>query len=217
MTDFTPIDPGELSRYLDEYAVELMKKYYSSPEYSGGWFERFGGGGDHPETAGQFTSDDIVAVSMVGTRIPGQAAIQILEYRAEELNALLAQIPVDVDLWEAPEEAIGPDSPAGRLWGHLAELPGMSRAAAGNLLARKRPRLIPVYNRVIRNSLGRKDDEDWWRALRAVLTSRPGLLTAMEPLRREAELEGISLLRVLYVCIWSRAYGRPESAPDAES
>jgi hypothetical protein len=217
MTDFAPIAPGELNRYLDEFAVEVLQNYFNSGKFSGGGFERFAGGGDQPDTANEFTSDDIVAASFLSIRIPGRAAIEILDNRADEFAALLADIPTDVDLWDAPDDMVGPGSAAQDLWSRLAELPGMSWNSAGKLLARKRPRLIPVYDRVLRNSLGRKDEDGWWLPLRDALAKRPALVAALTETRDLAQLKDISLLRIIDVSIWMRGFGRPEPAPDAET
>ncbi len=215
MTDFTPLDPGRLNRYLDEFAVEQLTTYFESGKYTGGHFERFGGGGDHPDTAGRFTSTDIVAASFLGVSVPGPTAIELLEDRYGEIGDLLTAIPRDVDLWEAPEDLVGPDSAAQQLWHLLSELPGIDGPGAGILLARKRPRLIPVYDRVIRVSLARDDVTDWWLALRAVLSKRPALVNAISAARDETELgDEVSIIRVLHVCTWMREYGKPDQSPD---
>jgi hypothetical protein len=70
-----------------------------------------------------------------------------------------------VDLWKAPDDMVGPKSHAGQLWSSLAELPWVSPMATGKLLARKRPRLIPVLDRVLKASLERPNEGDWWLAL----------------------------------------------------
>jgi len=90
---------------------------------------------------------------------------------------------------------------------------------AGNLLARKRPRLIPVYDRLVRVVLERKDLDNWWRPLRTALAKKPGALAnAAAELRDHAKLgEEISLLRILHACMWMRELGKPEPVPDAES
>jgi len=218
MTNFTPLDPGRISRYFDEFAVEQLKTYFNSGTFAGGQFERFAGGGDRAETANQFTCDDVVAVSFLGENLPGLVAIEILEDEYGEIGDLLSQIPVGVDLWDVPEETIGPDSPAWELERYLSELPGISPFGAGKLLARKRPRLIPAYEKAVRNSLERRDEDGWWLPLHDVLASRPPLVRAIAELREQTELgEDISLLRVIYVCIWMRAYGRPDVAPDAST
>jgi len=218
MRHVTPIELDKLSQYVEGDAALLLDRYFNSDKFSGGRFERFAGGGDRPGVSGQFTSDDIVAVSLLGVRIPGWAALGVLDTHAAELNAFLAAIPADVDLWKTPEDTVGPDSPADRLWHRLVVLPGIGSVTAGKLLARKRPRLIPVYDRVVKAALARRDEDEWWRRLRRVLVENPNLITKLESLRDAVRLEDkISLLRVLDVCIWMGAGGTPEPTPDAET
>lgn len=215
----TDITAAQIVGYLDERAVGLLAEYFApAGRFTGGRFERFAGGGARVETANRFTSDDIVAVSLLGVRIPGRAALRILEDEAQALNALLGEIPQGTDLWMAPEDAVGPRSAADQLWAGLVALPGIQWVTAGKLLARKRPRLIPVYDRVVKAALGRKDDDGWWLPLRAALAANPQLVTDLAGLRKESGLgDEVSLLRVLDVCIWMREYGQPEPVPDAET
>ncbi len=77
-------------RYLDDAAGRAR--------YSGAYFERIGGGGDRLEAANVFTADDLLAVSMLSVRIEGYHALEILHYRADELNGLLSQIPSGIAL-----------------------------------------------------------------------------------------------------------------------
>lgn len=218
MRHMTPIELDKLSQYLEGDSALLLDRYFNSGRFSGGRFERFAGGGDRPGVSGQFTSDDIVAVSLLGVRIPGWGALGMLDTHATELNALLGGIPVGLDLWKTPEETVAPGSPADRLWQRLVALPGIGSVTAGKLLARKRPRLIPVYDRVVKTALARGDEDEWWRPLRGLLVENPSLITKLESLREAVRLEDtISLLRVLDVCIWMGAGGAPEPTPDAET
>jgi hypothetical protein len=218
MTEPKPIDVGMINRFIDEFAVEQVQTYFKSGNYTGSHFERFAGGGDSPETRDRFTSDDLVATSFVGVRVPGRAALEILVDHPDELNDLLSQIPVDVDLWEASDEVVGPKSAAEQLWARLAELPGMNRVSSGKLLARKRPRLIPVYDKVIWKALLRDEQDEWWGPLRDVLQKQSSILTGLTKVRTESRVgDDISLLRVLYVVLWMRSFGRPEPQPDAHT
>ena len=218
MSDQDHLDVTQVTRFLDEEAGVLLDHYFNSGKYTGGQFERFAGGGDRPEVAGRFTADDIVAVSLLSVRIPGRAVLALLDGQAGELNALLSPIPAGLDLWEAPEEAVAPDSPADRLFRRLDSLPGIGWVTAGKLLARKRPRLIPVYDRVVKAALNRNDGDEWWRPLRKLLHENTELVATLESLRHQVALDDrVSLLRILDVCIWMREQGSPEPAPDAET
>jgi hypothetical protein len=119
--------------------------------YSGAYFERIGGGGDREDIASQFTAEDLLAVTMLSVRIEGYHALEVLHYQAGKLNDLLSQIPHDVALQD-PRAAthIAKGGRAGRLWDAICDIeprPESNRIgpiAAGKLLARKRPRLLPV-------------------------------------------------------------------------
>jgi hypothetical protein len=218
MTCPDALDAARLASFLDGQAAVLLDEYFNSNTFTGGHFERFAGGGDRPEVADRFTSDDVVAVSLLSVRIPGQAALQLLDAQANELNVLLSGIPVGSDLWQAPEEAVAPGSSADRLWRRLDDVPGIGWVTAGKLLARKRPRLIPVYDRVVKAALGRKDEDEWWRPLRTALHENPDLVAKLKSLRDHVALDHpVSLLRILDVCIWMRKDGTPEPEPDAET
>ena len=131
---------------------------------------------------------------------------------------LLHQIPVGVDLWRADEADVGPGSSADELWRALVRLPGINWVTAGKLLARKRPRLIPVYDRVVKAALGRGDADEWWRPLRQALVDDPNVVARLRALRDKAHIgDTVSLLRVLDVCIWMQEHGHPDPVVDAET
>ena len=64
MPTWRPIDPAQLLSYVDDEsdAEDSLRRYFT--DYPGGRFELFAGGGDRSAVAGQFTSDDVVAVSL---------------------------------------------------------------------------------------------------------------------------------------------------------
>jgi hypothetical protein len=154
---------------------------------------------------------------MLSVRIPGRTSLRLLEEESARFNALLQQVPKELDLWEADEAVIAPGSPASELWARTEKLPGGGWVTAGKLLARKRPRLIPVYDRVARKALGRKKGDGWWLPLQAVLRDNPDLVARLFELRTDSKIgEDISPLRVLDVAIWMQAYGKPEPAPEGD-
>lgn len=210
-----PIDPQQLYRYLDGEAPQRLRTYFGSGTYTGGRFERFAGGGDRPAVKDEFTSDDIVAVSLLGVRIPGIAALHLVDAGAKDFGSLLSAVPNRIDLWDVEEEVVGPGSPAATLWRELDAIPYVGWVTAGKLLARKRPRLLPVYDRVVRAAMGQEDD--WWLPLRDVLLGTPQLVTRLREVREEAGVgEDISLIRILDVSVWMRDEGQPEHLPEAE-
>ncbi len=142
------------------------------------------GGGDAPEVANRVTADDLVSVSFLALDIPGEAAFGILETHAALISDLLAQIPADLDLTDVQDndfdKLLGEDSPALQLWhvlrGRDTGRWGMGETRTSKLLARKRPKLIPIYDSVVgplmeldNYSLGQ------WKMWHAALTDGSGL------------------------------------------
>jgi hypothetical protein len=206
--------PPEFSN--EDFAACLVKRYLSTDpatdraRYCGAYFERIGGGGDRPEVANQFTAEDLLAVTMLSVRIEGYHALEILCYQARELNDLLAQIPTGIALQDAEADAhIAKDSPASKLWAAICDiepLPERNRigpVAAGKLLARKRPDLIPVYDSRVEKVLGRtRIHGTWWHDLRCQLVNDQALVHLLQTVRSRAGADHMSLLRVFDVMCW---------------
>ncbi len=217
MAQLRPIDPQLIWPFLDDSAERALDVYFNSGAFTGGQFDRFAGGGDRQGNANTFTAEDIVAVSMLSVRIPGRAALRLLD-GADELDSLLSAIPTKVDLWDVREEEVGPGSAANQLWELLESIDGIGWVTAGKLMARKRPRVIPVYDRVVRDALERRGSDQFWQPLRSALADNKAIVDRLGELRATAGLDSeTSLIRTLDVAIWMKAHGRPEPVPDAES
>jgi hypothetical protein len=187
-------------------AVKRVARYHSDakPTFAGRKFESLGGGGDRPAVVNEFTAEDLVAVSLLSVHIPGEAALEILEAQSEELNGLLSRIPHDVTLWDAdPSIVDDKSSDAASLWHKLDHITGVGWVTANKLLARKRPHLLPVYDRVVKAALQPRR-KDFWIPLRNSLLSNDGeAIARLEEIRVSAGLmEGHPLLRVLDVAVW---------------
>ncbi|MER7762885.1 DUF6308 family protein [Streptomyces sp. NPDC097619] len=185
------------------------------PCYSGGRFERLGGGGDREEIADRFTAEDLIAVQTLSVKVPAKVALGLLEGDlGGELSKLLALIPSDLDMVDAAASDLAVGSAADRAWRRLCGEHGVAWVIAGKLLARKRPRLIPVYDRVVRCALGRP--HAFWPTLHGALRADGGALHRhLLELRREAGVpEGVSALRVCDVAVWMahRPPGKPRTA-----
>ena len=205
MSNDHPCLEGDPWPFLDDQGLGLVARYFDpTGGFSGGQFERFCGGGDAPECLDAFTPADLLSVTLLEVMVPGLAAISILGELGPHLNGHLGAIPADRDLWDVPLSDVGDDSDADKLWHDLVDrLYGVNWVIAAKLMARKRPRLIPVYDSVVKNALS-PGDKNFWLALRCELGDA-GLRQRLTEMRSLAGIaEDISLLRVLDAAVWMR-------------
>jgi hypothetical protein len=157
----------------------------------------------------QITAEDLMAASMLSVRVIRYYALHVLDYKGREISGLLAQIPVDVKLADdRAEYLIGQGGPAWELWQLLHDIqPPLHRnrlgpVAAGKLLARKRPHLIPIYDSYVERVLGRTRTHGTWRRdLRCQLTGDAALVSELEAVRP----------RVRELPLPRQAHSRPQS------
>lgn len=189
-----------------------LRRYYcpdsasDSRAYAGRRFEFLGASSPQHDDENRFTFADLLAVQCLSVTVPIEVALDLLEGDlGRQACILLSKIPADVKLGTANASSLVEDGrEADQAWHLLEAQRDVGWVTAGKLLARKRPHLIPVWDRVVRCALGRPDQAWTWldtllRAEEAVIPRR------LEDLRRQAELPaGVSLLRVLDVVIWMR-------------
>lgn len=145
---------------------DAIDRYFYRDRYTGSLFERLA---DTTEPD-YFTAKDIVAVSMLSVNVPADVAVWLLlDEGREETHDLLRQIPVDLDIWDAAQH-IAPNSPLWRLWLLLSGQKGIGTTICSKLLAAKRPRLVPIQDRVV-NSLFEPHD-DFWKGMAFALSRR---------------------------------------------
>ena len=200
-----------------EHAAELLLAYYTRVLTSGhvrtaARFDTWAGGGDSAEVANRITADDLVALSLLGEEIPGPAAVGLLESKAPEIGALLELIPVDLQMADVTAEeyvrVFGKDSPAWMLWDLIRGYQGgqwrLGSTKTSKLMARKRPRLIPIWDPLVARSAGLGTSltqwEEWHAVLRANGCELAGRLDAVQDL---AGLPApVSTLRTMDVVLW---------------
>ncbi|MFH8394281.1 DUF6308 family protein [Streptomyces sp. NPDC018036] len=192
-----------------ERAVGDLRRYFGiglSPDvlpFTGSRFEHLAGGGDRLEVADRITAEDLVAVQTLSVTVPASVALDILEGPlGVRLSGLLHAIPRDIDMVDADADILADGSPADQAWHLLRDQPDVGWVIAGKLLARKRPRLLPVYDRVVRCAVGRP--QSFWLALHAALREDDGAVhRQLLALRRIAGVpETVSELRVCDVVVW---------------
>jgi copper chaperone CopZ len=143
----------------------------------------------------EVTPDDLLAVSLLDIAWRPEAVRQLLDTDAEKVSGMLAAVRSDIDLWQASDSDLAAVDP---LWDALLGMPGVGTATASKLLARKRPRLCPVSDKVVIAAAG---VPGWtWESLRCLLQD-PGARGEVEALRPPAAADA-SLLRILDVAIW---------------
>ncbi|GJF32117.1 hypothetical protein KNE206_48170 [Kitasatospora sp. NE20-6] len=206
--------PTPLGRRLGDLlgtdrVVDDLRRYYGAglppgaASFTGNRFEHLAGGGDRPGTADVITAEDLIAVETLSVVVPVRVKLDLLEGAlGARLAALLGAIPADVDLADADASVVADGSPAEKAWHLLESRPGLGWVTAGKILARKRPRLLPVYDTVVRCALGRP--RPFWRTLRTALREDDAALhRRLLDLRRTAGLpETVSALRVCDVAVW---------------
>ncbi|MEJ5914502.1 DUF6308 family protein [Pseudokineococcus sp. 1T1Z-3] len=200
--------PAALSTPDDSAALALLREYYAEdddgrPHYTGAAFDRWDPSRTRAASVDVFTADDVLALPLLSVQLNGRAVLDLLVRRADELNALLAEVPADLDLVDV-ETPITRDWPASRLLAALRTLDRVGTTTATKLIARKRPRLRPVWDTVVATHLGvwssyiepfRKELQKDDRALHVRLVR----------LGQKAEVEGVSPLRVFDVVTWLEA------------
>lgn len=167
----------------------------------------------------RITADDIVAVSMLGVPIPPEASAWILSAEGQWLTTeILADVPHDDRLWDCDARSILRAADLFRLLRATTsqippseETPALGQASATRLLAAKRPMLVPVDDREIRDCLRYSKDSLWFRRWKATLDE--DLLTAARTARERAADErpvaaGLSELRVIDIVVRRRAKRR---------
>lgn len=108
---------------------------------------------------------------------------------------------------------IGKDSPAYKLWyvlvGDADAKWGIGATVASKIMARKRPRLIPVWDTVIGHAIGKRSARGRWTNWHALLTGGTGLPERLERIHKLATVEEpLTHLRVMDVVL--RMYGKDQ-------
>ena len=224
-TCLEPPSAGELLLAViqRDQSVRDLRRYFGTdppdgafPPFTGGRFDVLAGGGDRPEVQDIITAEDLVAVELLSVRVPAPVAVDLLERELGELvGRQLANIPTNVSIGQPEAQALlQPGGPAERAWELLKAPDDMGWVTAGKLLARKRPRLVPVYDRVVRCAFGRPTSV--WSMLQGMFAEDDQLSDALLAARAQADIpEAVSPLRVLDVIVWCahRLHHRSRACP----
>lgn len=192
-----------------DVAIKLLRGYFRT--FEGANFERFAGGGDRLEVRDRFTSDDLVAITMLGVSLKPAAALEILEVRRESFYETLKKVPSDVSFEAMEAGALGEEWPVRQLLSDLTAIPDIGTTRATKLMARKRPSLVPILDSVV-NQLLRVENERYWKPLHAWLTEDDSANAKhLRKLRDEAGIgSDISVIRVFDILAWRAGRGDVE-------
>lgn len=191
----------------DGAAVEVLRRYFTEPLVktgylrSGAHWDPWDSTGTRGRDADTFTADDLVAVTMLSVDVSPDGAQILLRERVDEFGKLLVAVGPDRDLADEADE-LTPESPVCRLEAALWTVPSIGRTVASKLIARKRPRLFPIYDRVIGEVLDTKQAH--LEPVRTALRADDGALNRrLVSLREQAGLEeAVPALRILTVLAW---------------
>jgi len=146
----------------------------------------------------RLTVTDLLAVTFLNVTVKPRVARLILRRDARELERQLGLLCPDVPLWEADDATL---KSACELFEWLDAYDEVGPVIASKVLARKRPALIPIVDRVVAEVLclpvGRA-----WITLRVVLQD-PHLRATIDGLRRTPD-DQTTTIRLLDVAAWMR-------------
>jgi Family of unknown function (DUF6308) len=193
------IDSQRLDELLAPPTDLLVKAFFDPKEtFAGLTFDTLG-----TNTPDRLGFDDLVAVSLLDVAFAPKAVRSMFNEDADRISTLLRNIPVDLDLWDATDEQL---KAASELYLVFYGYGGLKRTKASKLMARKRPRLIPIIDSVVTKLLPSLGDKSLnsWHELRSVLQD-PSRRDQVETLRPDdLGPEGISTLRLLDTALWMR-------------
>jgi Family of unknown function (DUF6308) len=204
----------ELMSIVDDLrSVDDLREYFgvgappgTAPPFTGGRFDQLAGGGDRTGFEHLITPDDLIAVELLSVHVPKHVALELLEGPlGEDVAAELRALDTDVDLGSAAAANLLADGgPADLAWRLLKAPDGMGWVTAGKLLARKRPRLIPVYDGVVRCALGRPPNAWLWLNDSFSEGQRELARRLVDIRQRTGVPDAVPPPRVLDVVLWMR-------------
>ncbi|MFF4651427.1 DUF6308 family protein [Streptomyces sp. NPDC001380] len=198
--------PSLRALFENPSAQQALTAYFHEGRYTGARFERLAVSGCGASVRDRVTAADLVAVQLLGVQVPAEVSIELLEGPlGDELAALLSGIPADLDLAHAAPDVVDGGSAADRAWRLLRDRKGMGETITSKLLARKRPRLLPVIDDVVRCVLGWPKPVFWSPLREELRADGHALEHLLLGLRKSAGLpEEVSALRVFDVVLWMR-------------
>lgn len=195
-----PVNEDQLVAYLDKYSTD--------PGYTGAHFHDLTySGPSHPD---HFDIADIASLSLLSVTLNGPMARELME-NSDLSTELARELDRDLgDLTNADVQKLESNDGLNGAWRLIRRIDGVGPTRTSKLLARKRPRLVPIWDSVISRVLGLDRTRDYWIFFHRALTAEDRALD--QRLSYLADKVGVadrySRLRVLDILAWM--YGKDE-------
>lgn len=193
----------------------LLQRYYAGllgngMGFEGGWWDGFDPSRTRHSSPDEFTSDDLLATSLLSVPIDPSAVILIVGERTHDLTLALKTLGGDRDLASLSDSEVRHLEDNSTIWNTLRSIKSIGPTTASKLIARKRPNLIPIFDQVISEAVYGGTSIDQWKRLHAALTADDAALNErLKSLRALAQLpEWISPLRIFDVIAWLDGSGK---------
>lgn len=174
----------------DSRSAPLVAAYFDAGStFAGSLFDTMG-----VNEPFRVTVDDLFATSLLDVRFGPAATRKILGAEADVISDRLKEIDPGVTIWDEDGQL---DGPLADLWSLLCGLPDVGPVTATKLLARKRPELAPIVDRVIIRTL-RPEPGRTWRTVKTLLLDGERRARLMDL----APDDDVSTLRLFDVLLW---------------
>lgn len=198
----TPITSTDVHALVaDARSAHDLAKYFAT--YDGRHFDALDGGGARSAVADRFTAADLIAVQMLSVRVPSPVCVDLLEGElGDQISFELVRIPTDVGIG-SPEALplLKHGHGAWNAWDLLRAQYQVANTITSKLLARKRPRLVPICDQVVACAIGRPANSwDWFQQI----LSDEQLAAMLDVLAADLPTSQVTPARLLDVIIWMR-------------
>ena len=192
-------------------AVDLLGHYFTPGKFIGSQWDGFDPSGTRAASANVFTSDDVASTALLNTPVPGHAVVHLLISQRDRYSELLTAVGPDRDFIDVDPDPSGKDmAPVYELYEALKTLPKIGPTIASKLVARKRPRLFPIVDAELRQTVFYETRQDTHRGrqlLHAEFSAQDRTLwKRLASYHSAASLPAeVSMLRVFDVLAWMEA------------
>jgi len=190
---------------------EALWKYRFSGKYTGAYFESMVGDNSSPD---RFDVVDVVSLWTLSVEPSASIIATITGPDFTEAEPVLRQWP-DRDLAELDEdEILHLNSSAtesdlyaypglGAVWDVVIAVHGMGQTTTSKLLAKKRPKLVPIFDTVVASELGLTGSGQHWLLMHHLLRANDfALRNRLQELTETEAGRGLSQLRVFDILAW---------------